>query len=157
MSISEQNTELKLNALSDRVNELILFYKMDLDFHQMIYTYWTAKDVLGHLTFWHESFAKNLQDLAHGIKPSPLKGKLSEVNQMSVETTSAISIEALINRLEIAQNTIKQNIGNSLIESIPYKKGSRNYSRIEHLEIVEGHIRKHLKDLNKKIQTNKDD
>jgi hypothetical protein len=54
--------------------------------------------------------------------------------------------------LQIAQNTIDQNIGNILIESIPYKKGSRNYSRIEHLEIVEGHIRKHLKDLNIKIK-----
>jgi hypothetical protein len=57
MSTSEQNSKLKLNALSDRVDELISFYKQDLDFYRMIYSYWTAKDVLGHLTFWHESFA----------------------------------------------------------------------------------------------------
>ncbi len=153
MSISEQNSKLKLNALSDRVDELISFYKQDLDFYQMVYSYWTAKDVLGHLTFWHESFAKNLHDLVNGIKPNPLKGKLSEVNRMSVETTSDISIEVLIKRLQIAQNTIDQNIGNILVESIPYKKGSRNYSRIEHLEIVERHIRTHLKDLNIKIKS----
>jgi len=151
MSVSEQNIKLKLNTLSNRVNELVLLYQKDLNYNQMVYSYWTAKDVLGHLTFWHESFARNLQDLVNGTEPNPLKGKLSEVNQMSIDTTSSISINVLVNRLQIAQNIIKKNIGNTLIDSIPYKKGSRNYSRIEHLEVVENHIRKHLKDLNKKI------
>ena len=150
MNLSEQNIELKLKALSDGVAELISLYKKDLDFHEMIYQYWTAKDILGHLTFWHESFARNLKDLAEGVKPNPLKGSLSEVNRMSVETTSDVSIKALINRLKLAQNTVEQNIGNTSIDQIPYKKGSREYSRSEHLEIVAGHIRKHLKDLNKK-------
>ena len=153
MNNSEQQLKLKLNLLSDRVNELVSFYQLDLDFNKMVYTLWTAKDVLGHLTFWHESFAKNLQDLADGIKPNPLKGKLSEVNEVSVNSTTNIPVEVLINRLQTAQNTIKQNIGNTSIESIPYKKGSRNYTRLEHLDIVESHISKHLKDLNKKFNS----
>jgi len=149
--MQEVDLKHKLEVLTERVNELISFYKQDLDFHQMVYTFWTAKDVLGHLTFWHESFARNLKDIANGVKPNPLKGKLSEVNQMSVETTAEISIEVLINRLKAAQSVIELNIGNAAVRNIPYKKGSRDYSKIEHLEVVEKHIKRHLKDLNKRI------
>ena len=151
MNNYEEQIKLQLNSLSERVNELILFFKLDLDFNKMVYTLWSAKDVLGHLTFWHESFAKNLQDMANKTKPNPLKGKLSEVNQMSVKTTYSTPVAELIMRLQIAQHIIEQNIGNSSIKSIPYKKESRNYTRLEHLEIVERHIRKHLNDLTKKF------
>jgi hypothetical protein len=48
-----------------------------------------------------------------------------------------------------AQNTIEAFIFEDTIDKIPYKKGSRDYSKIEHLEIVSNHIRKHLKDIRK--------
>ena len=113
----------------------------------MVYTYWTAKDVLGHVTFWHESFAKNLRDLSEGVKPNPLRGKLSEVNEMSVETTKDVPIKVLIKRLLTAHKTIEKHNTNTSIESIHYKKGSRNYSRLEHLQIVDRQIKRHLNDL----------
>jgi hypothetical protein len=151
MITAEKEIEAELKELSNSVKDLVQFFKKELDFNQMIYTHWSMKDILGHLTFWHESFAKNLQDLTDSVKPNPLKGKLSEVNQMSVDTTRAESIHNLINRLQTAQNSIKRNIGNNSIKLIPYKKGSRDYSRIEHLQIVAHHIKKHLRDLNKKM------
>jgi len=90
-------------------------------------------------------------DLSEGTRPSPLKGSLSEVNILSVETTSYYSIEELIAKLRVAQRIIDQHIFNEKIELIPYKKGSRMYSRKEHLNIVTDHIIKHLKDLRKKM------
>lgn len=150
--ISEQEIKLKLAALSSTVYELISFYKQNLDFDQMVYPLWSAKNVLGHLTFWHESFAKNLLDLANGVKPNPLRGKLSEVNTRSVESTANISVEGLIERIQFAQETIEKNIVNSAIVSIPYKIGSRNYTRVEHLDVVISHLKKHLNDLNKKYK-----
>ena len=78
--------------------------------------------------------------------------KLSEVNRQSVETTASVSISELIARLRGAQKTIEQHIFDESIEIIPYKKGSRGYSREEHLEIVTAHIKKHLKDLKKKLK-----
>ncbi|MDN5216323.1 hypothetical protein QQ020_29920 [Fulvivirgaceae bacterium BMA12] len=143
-----------LMCLQNRVDQLIAFFRQELDFSEMIYEYWSARDILGHLTFWHESFSRNLSDLSNGKTPNPLKGKLSEVNRMSVETTRGIAIDVLIDRLCIAQNTINKHILNTSISSIPYKKGSRDYSRHEHLTVVADHFKRHLKDLHKKYKLN---
>lgn len=115
----------------------------------MVYPLWSAKDILGHITFWHESFSRNLKDLVKNVKPTPLKGKLSEVNNASVMTTKDITIPTLIKRLKTAHRTIKLNITNPNVNLIPYKKGSRDYDRLEHLIVVNNHIQKHLRDLKK--------
>ncbi len=146
----EINTSLEI--LQNKMKELILFYQKGFDYQKMVYEFWNAKNVLGHITFWHESFAINISDLADDNIPKPLKGKLSEVNKLSVETTSSYSIEELIGRLQAAQKTIEKHIFNEAIGIIPYKKGSRGYSRKEHLDIVATHINKHLKDLKKKFK-----
>ncbi len=149
MKDSSINSELEvlIADLSESVKSLCEFYEQPKEFGKLVSTQWTAKDVLGHLTFWHESFARNVKDLALDIPPTPLKGKLSEVNQSSVETTATNSIKELLVRLNKAQATIEEHIVSDLIEMIPYKKGSRDYSRQEHLEIVSNHIQKHLKQL----------
>ncbi|TRX46395.1 hypothetical protein FNH22_31000 [Fulvivirga sp. M361] len=139
----------QLSKLQDKVGEFISFFQQDLSFDTMIYTHWSARNVLGHITFWHESFACNLLDLIQNRPPNPLRGKLSEVNKMSVETTRHVSVDMLIERLKAAQKIIDIHIFNTDISIIPYKKGSRSYTRLEHLEIVEAHIKRHLKDLNK--------
>lgn len=91
-----------LESLEKTVNNFVSFFKNDKDYNQMVYTYWTVKDVLGHVTFWHESFAKH--------------------------------------------------IFNTTVDEVPYKKGSRNYSRLEHLQVVHSHIEKHLRDINNKLK-----
>lgn len=134
-------------ALDGRVAELTAFFRQDLDFGQMVYRLWTAKDVLGHLTFWHESFARNLGDLAAGRSPSPLKGKLSEVNEQSVTSTRDVPVPALLKRLAKAQRIIRRDTRCAKVGLIPYRQGSRPYSRLEHLQVVHDHIGKHLRDL----------
>lgn len=138
-----------LNAV---LEEVFLFYRQNLDFSRMVYTDWNAKDVLGHITFWHESFARNVRDVSLGKKPNPLKGRLSEVNQTSVNSTREVPIPQLLERMKVAQKIIEQHVGDPMVKKIPYKKGSRDYTPLEHLEIVEGHIRKHLRDLKKKFE-----
>ena len=141
----------EVGQLKSQLQAFIMFFEQEYDYTTMVYELWNAKDVLGHITFWHESFARNISDLGKGKKPNPLKGKLSQVNQLSVETTRQQSIDELIARLHKAQKTIEKHIFNAEIELIPYKKGSRSYSRIEHVIIVENHIRKHLTHLQKSI------
>lgn len=142
-----------LSQLTHELNRLVDFFEKGRDYERMVYPLWNAKDILGHLTFWHESFARNLSDVANGIQPHPLKGKLSEVNESSVETTKLVPIKSLIERLSVAQRIIEQYIFMSSITQIPYKKGARDYSPEEHLEIVSHHIRKHMNDLDKVYQT----
>ena len=40
-----------LESLEKTVNNFVSFFKNDKDFNQMVYTYWTVKDVLGMLLF----------------------------------------------------------------------------------------------------------
>ena len=156
--MTEKEKEIKTNVriLRNELDQLFEFYEKGLDYDKMVYKYWNAKDILGHLTFWHESFARNISDLGKGIKPKPVKGNLSVVNKQSVETTKNESIENLIKRLKDAQDTIEEFIFIDRINLIPYKKGSRDYSRREHLEIVSNHIHKHLIDISKKYGTTKE-
>lgn len=151
MTDKEKQIKTNVEILRNELDQLFDFFEKGLDYDKMVYEFWNAKDILGHLTFWHESFARNISDLGKGIKPKPLKGKLSEVNKQSVETTKSESIENLIKRLNDAQDTIEEFIFFDRINLIPYKKGSRDYSRNEHLEVVSNHIHKHLKDISKKI------
>lgn len=153
--MTEKQKQIRSNVerLRSAVQAFINFYEQRLDYDLMVYEFWSAKDILGHITFWHESFARNISDLGKGKTPNPLKGKLSEVNKLSVETTKTATIHELIERLKTAQRVIEEFINMESITSIPYKKGSRDYSREEHLEIVSNHIRKHLEDLKKKYAT----
>jgi len=155
MSAADQQLELKLSQLQEVVKAFTAFFEQNLDFQLLIYPLWNAKDILGHITFWHESFARNIADLANGKVPSPLKGKLSEMNVQSTASTRAVPIAELIGRLQRAQHTIESHIHNSNITLIPYKKGSRDYSRLEHIEVVTGHIQKHLNDLKKRYDQTK--
>lgn len=145
MTDKEEHIKTNVELLRSELEQLFAFFGQGLDYHKMVHEFWNAKDILGHITFWHESFARNISDMGKGITPKPLKGKLSEINKLSVETTKNESIENLIKRLKDAQNIIEKYIFLNTIKQIPYKKGSRDYSKAEHLEVVSNHINKHLK------------
>ncbi len=147
MSVSTQQRRFLLERLNGVVAQLLDLYQRMPDPDMMVYEVWTAKDVLSHLTFWHESFARNVSDLARNIKPTPLKGKLSDLNQSGVDAMRPYPLETIIERLESAHRIIQDNILNPKIVSIPYKKGSRDYLPEEHLEIVFDHISGHLRDV----------
>lgn len=152
MSTLEQEISDCLESLNETVDSFVAFFESQKDFNRMVYEYWSVKDVLGHVTFWHESFARNLLDVAENRKPSPLKGTLSDVNKMSVDTTRDVPINVLCKRLLEAQSAIAKNILNTDVTEIPYKKGSRSYSRMEHLQVVDSHIAKHLRDITTRLK-----
>ena len=155
MTEKEKQIRSNVGLLTSELEALVKFFHQGLDYDMMVYEFWNAKDILGHITFWHESFARNISDLGNGIPPNPLKGKLSEVNILSIATTKPATINELIERLRIAQKVIEEFIFLDSITAIPYKKGSRDYSREEHLEIVSKHIRKHLNDIKKAYASTK--
>jgi hypothetical protein len=136
-----------LNQLNETAAQLLETYQRLPDPHLPVYELWSAQDVLAHLTFWHESFARNVSDLAAGKKPTPLKGRLSDLNQSGVESMRSVSLETVLERFRAAQRMIAANILHPGLNLIPYKKGSRDYSPGEHLEIVTAHIREHLRDV----------
>jgi hypothetical protein len=140
-----ETKEVLRDRLRQIVKELIATCRALPDPNAPVYEGWTAKDILGHLTFWHESFARNVADLAHDRQPLPLKSKLSDLNQRGVEEMRSCTLEEVISRLEAAQRIIHANIQSPKLILIPYRKGSRDYTPEEHLEIVAKHIQQHLK------------
>ncbi|MBL6445318.1 hypothetical protein JMN32_03300 [Fulvivirga sp. 29W222] len=148
---AEEEVARALELLQSKVEAVADIFNSSLDFDQMVYPLWSAKDVLGHLVFWHESFARNLKDVSAKRKPDLLKGSLAEVNRQSVDLNRTVSVQNLLERLRGAQKTICNHIFDSSVTLIPYKKGSRSYSRLEHLEVVINHLSKHVKDLNQKL------
>jgi hypothetical protein len=138
-----------LAQLDESLEALYNLYRNLADPETDVYQDWTAREILGHLTFWHESFARNVSDLAHGRAPSPLKGKYVELNQRSVEEMGPLTTAQVTHRLRAAQQVIQEHILSEDLGMIPYRKGSRDYSPEEHLEIVNEHIRAHMKALQK--------
>lgn len=137
--------EVLLARLNVTLTQLLDVVRALPDSDRVVSDEWTVKDNLSHVTFWHESFARNVDDLAHGRKPTPLKGKLADINQRGVEESRACTLSEVIARLEAAHHVIQANILNPKITLIPYRKGSRDYSPEEHLDIVNKHIQQHLK------------
>jgi len=112
-----------------------------------VYEGWTVKDIFGHITFWHESFARNVSDLANDRMPKPFRGKYSDLNQRCFAEFSSLPIEEIILRLGNAHKVIQENILNNKLELIPYRIGSRDYPPEEHLQVVNDHIKEHTKDI----------
>ena len=106
---------------------------------------WSVKDTLGHILFWHESFARNVAALADGREPDVLAGKYIDLNRRGVEESRAMSTDRLAARLAEAQAVIRRCIVELPADvQIPYRKGSRTYTPDEHLAIVRDHIVAHL-------------
>ncbi len=115
----------------------------------MVYELWSAKDILAHLTFWHESFSRNVLDLANGRKPTVLKGRLIDLNQGGVDEMRTETLETVVDRFVRSHHVIQDNILNPGLIMIPYRRGSRDYTPEEHLSVVDEHINHHLRDVQK--------
>ncbi|NJP03708.1 hypothetical protein HC823_00240 [Candidatus Gracilibacteria bacterium] len=101
---------------------------------------WTAKEILAHIVFWHESFARNISDMGEKREPKPLRGSMTEAIYGGIRENRSFPISTLLRRLRKAQKLIEKYIYDSSIHLIPYKQGSRPYSRAEHLDVVAHHI-----------------
>lgn len=136
-----------LHQLTEQVDAFIACLRATDADSLRVYALWSAKDVLCHITFWHESFARNLRAVACHQQASPLRGSLAALNQQGVEELRPLSIAALIDRLLAAHAVIESDILDPTLGLIPYRKGSRPYTPDEHLEIVRLHVRKHIADI----------
>jgi hypothetical protein len=147
-----QTHQIFLERLNETVAQLLDTCQTLPDPNVIVYEHWSVKDILAHLTFWHESFARNVDDLAHGRQPSPLKGRLRDLNQGGVDEMAYLTLGEVLARFEAAHIIIRANILTPALTLIPYRKGSRAYTVQEHLNIVNDHINQHLRDVRKVLK-----
>ncbi len=140
--------ERLLIAEQRQVDDLIRLYQgPDFNPHLVINHGWDAHDVLAHLVSWHESFALNMALLARGEPPQPPRGTLADVNRDGVLRLRGQSILQLNRRMRKAQRTIEAHIRDESIGLIPYRKPGTSYTRVQHLDVVRGHIHGHFWEL----------
>jgi len=140
-----------LTQLNDVLSQLYDLFRSIPDPDIEIYEGWSAKDILGHITFWHESFARNLSDLAAGLPPSPLKGKYADLNRRMLVEMQPLTVAQILEKLQNAQSDIQANILSEKLVMIPYRLGSRDYSPEDHLQIVIDHIQEHMRGIQKAL------
>ena len=139
--------EERLAELEEAVTALVAVARALPDPNAVTTAEWTARDVLAHLVFWHESFARNVADLAAGRRPTPLSGTYAALAARTRTELGGLGIEALIARLMEAQGVIRGSVGDPTITLIPYRRGSRPYPPEEHLAVVRDHVRAHTREL----------
>jgi hypothetical protein len=144
---SELAVRAELLAELDAAVERLLAAAANVSDDGLVDASWTVRDVVGHVTFWHESFARNVNDLVHGRRPTPLRGRLSDLNERGVAEARAVPPDTNVDRLRAAHATIRASIMSPTLGLIPYRVGSRPYTPGEHLEVVRDHIRAHARSL----------
>ena len=106
---------------------------------------WTVKDTLGHIAFWHDSFARNVAALTDGQKPDVLKGTYPDLNARGIAESRGQTAAQIAERIRDAQRVLQRRIPKLPPDArIPYRIGSRDYAPDEHLAMVRGHILAHL-------------
>ena len=56
--------EILLKQLTETISQVFDVFKTMANPEIAVYEAWTAKDILGHIVFWHESFARNVHDIS---------------------------------------------------------------------------------------------
>ena len=104
-------------------------------------TEWSVKDVLGHITYWHQYYAQQYESLSRGEKPyfhRSLAGKNVEGRQKKKYTSK----KKLIKELLQANQSLKTSILEKKVPQMRYM-ASRTYETHEFLEVVIRHIQSH--------------
>jgi len=133
-----------LQQLAATVADVCGWFRSHDDLGFAVNADWTARDALVHVVFWHESFARNVADLAAGTKPRPLKGTYAQLGKRAAEESEGCRVSELLARLERAQGAIEHSVFDPNVTLIPYKVGSRPYTPSEHIRVVDDHVRGHL-------------
>jgi hypothetical protein len=144
---AELDMRAELLAELDAAVEGLLATAAGLSGDALVDASWAVRDVVGHITLWHESFARNVDDLIHARRPTPLRGRLADLNDRGVAEARTVPLGTIVNRLRAAHATIRASILSPTLGLIPYRVGSRPYTPSEHLEVVRDHLQAHARSL----------
>ena len=139
-----------LTQVDEAVERIIQAVQETTDPESLRVDDWSVQDTLGHIAFWHESFARNVNALVEGREPDVLEGSYPDLNRMGVERSRKMNVGRIAGRIRRAQGVIRRCVlALPAGTQIPYRKGSRDYTPDEHLKIVRDHIIAHLNRIEK--------
>lgn len=109
---------------------------------------WGAHEVLSHIVFWHETYARILEAMAEGHQPAVLVGVFPEFNRIAVERLRTVPDAVLVARLRRANAIVVAALGSlSPHARVRIKSGTNARGPVEFADRVEAHLRGHLEEL----------
>ena len=138
--------EIAFNNLTSALEKFKEVYSSQVS-SNMVTNEWSVKDILCHITYWHNYYADNLNAEAKGEKYLFPKIKYSILSQKGFELLRPYSSEELFKMIDNSHLKIRDSIFVGKVSEMTYREGSKPYPIIEFLHIVEGHIRGHTKDI----------
>lgn len=111
--------------------------------------YQTARQVLSHLVFWHREYVSIAESLAEGRQPILRKETYAELHADAANEFENISMADMANLLLDYQDRLDHVLRRLPDWSInyPVKYGGRLKSVADRLLVIESHINRHLKRL----------
>lgn len=104
---------------------------------------WSVKDVIAHVVSWQEYYARVTGALVKGDVPDLFKGSLGETNEQGVKQYRKFSRKQLLDKLNQATKSLIRNLKQLKVKEIPYRRGSRDYSPEEYIDVISSHIQSH--------------
>lgn len=148
MTHKDDNIDKLFKIVTLRLDEFINQIQ-EKDGNLMATDKWTVDDVLRHITFWHINYSKNYQALVQKKEPPLLDGPYYILNIEGVAALQKYSRGELIKMLKKAHKNLEKSILTDKVTKIQYKKDGPIYTPNKLLEVVEAHLRSHLKQIKK--------
>ncbi len=106
---------------------------------------WGPREMLCHIVFWHETYARIAHAINTGQDPMPLVGTFPEFNRQSVLELGQVPVTVLVARLRRAQRRFAgELLTMSPSSRITIKVGARGRGPLEFVLKTDAHIRGHL-------------
>ncbi len=137
-----------LETLTESINRFLSEYALH-DPADKATAEWSAKDVLCHITYWHEYYAKNLDAEAHGKKFIFPDLTYYELNWRGVLMLRPYADTKLIGMLTNANKRLVETIMSGKVTEMTYRQGSKPYPINQFLEVITGHIHGHTDEIRK--------
>jgi DinB family protein len=115
---------------------------------------WGPREVLAHITFWHERYVRIIDGQLTGHAPPALEGVFYALNARAVQSMADESVAAMARRLITAQALIERLAPAARRRRlrIAIKTGAMSRTVDDLLTRVEAHIRGHHTDLRRRLR-----
>ncbi|NTV30435.1 ClbS/DfsB family four-helix bundle protein [candidate division WWE3 bacterium] len=141
--MSHQSYENLFAQLTDTIDQFVDIVR-NKQLNLMATDEWTVKDILCHIVFWHESYAANYHATAQQEPPCIPQEPAYKLNHPGVSKLRNVSMEKLIQRLYIANDSLFTSIVEKKVPRMTYHSKGRTYETGDFLKMIDGHIKTHM-------------
>jgi uncharacterized protein DUF1706 len=112
-------------------------------------TSWGPREVLIHLVFWHEQYARITESITRGQTPTLLQGTFKEWNAKATQLERRTTVDELLGRFKAANSRLIAiaEHRNARALSFCFREGSKSWLYDDALVAISRHIRGHIEKL----------